>query len=303
MLDRIEVGRKKKSICVMLYGVKGIGKSSFPLESPKPIYLGSEDNSELDAAKFPQVKEWSDLEKCLSALLTQAHDFKTLVIDTIDNLQEIAEIEILKAETGKTMATAFGGYGKAYEKMANMFLQMREKYLKPLREQKGMNIILLAHAEKVKHEDPMTVTNWDNYQTAIHKKVKPIFEDWCSAILFANYLLVRSESDQGIIYAEGDGRRVIYTEERPSHIAKNRFNLPYQMPFKRNGTFALLADAIEKFYQEKGDTAEIEAEISELLDSMPEAIRPKILDSVEKSRGNKLEMTRIVDKMRGFRSN
>jgi len=303
MLNKIEFGKKKKSICVMLYGVKGIGKSSFPLEAPSPIYLGSEDNSELDAAKFPQVRAWSDLDACLSSLLTEQHDFKTLVIDTIDNLQEIAEVEILKTEQGKTMATAFGGYGKAYEKMANMFLQLREKYLKPLREQKGMHIVLLAHAEKVKHEDPMTVTNWDNYQTAIHKKIKPIFEDWCSAILFANYFLVKSESDQGIIYAEGDGRRVIYTEERPSHIAKNRFGLPYQMPFKKNGAFSDLMARIEKFYGENGDSAELEAEITELLSSMPEAIRPKILESVEKNKGNKAEMARIVEKMRGFKAN
>jgi hypothetical protein len=181
--------------------------------------------------------------------------------------------------------------------MANMFLNVRENYLKPLREIKGMNIILLAHAEKVKHEDPMTGGAWDNYQTAIHKKVKPIFEDWCSAILFANYTVNIVKDDKA---ATSTGR-AIYTEERPSHIAKNRFGLPETLPFNKSGAFEHLMQLIEKFYDEKGDTAEIEAEIMELLPSMPEALRPKVLESVEKYRGNKTEMNRVVNKMRGFK--
>lgn len=298
LLTRIETGRKKKAVCVVFYGVKGIGKSSFPLEAPNPIYIGSEDNSELDAAKFPQVKTWSDLENYLGALVKENHDYKTLVIDTVDNLQEIAEMDILSKEpAGKTMATALGGYGKAYERMANMFLTIREAYLKPLRESKGMNIILLAHAEKTKHEDPMTGGAWDNYQTAIHKKVKPIFEDWCSAILFANYVVKIIKDDKAATTAG----RLIYTEERPSHIAKNRFSLPETLPFPKQGSYKHLINLIEAFYDEKGDTAEIEAEILELLPSMPVNLIPKINESIEKFRGNKTEMNRVVNKMRGFK--
>ena len=299
LLSKIETGKKKKAVCIVFYGVKGIGKSSFPLESPSPIYIGSEDNSELDAAKFPQVKTWADLENYLGALVKENHDYKTLVIDTVDNLQEIAEMEILSKEpAGKTMATALGGYGKAYERMANMFLNVRETYLKVLRETKGMNIILLAHAEKTKHEDPMTGGAWDNYQTSIHKKVKPIFEDWSSAILFANYQITKDDDKK---MADGDGTRLIWTQERPSHIAKNRFDLPFTLPFKKEGSFKYLMQLVETFYSEKGDTAEIELEIVELMPSMPENIRPKINESVEKFKGNRTEMTRIVEKMRGFK--
>jgi len=297
LLSKIETGKKKKAVCIVFYGVKGIGKSSFPLGAPSPIYLGSEDNSELDAAKFPQVKTWSEFEQYLSTLLKETHDYKTLVIDTVDNLQEIAEMEILAKEPGKTMATALGGYGKAYERMANMFLNVRENYLKPLRETKGMNIILLAHAEKVKHEDPMTGGAWDNYQTAIHKKVKPIFEDWCSAILFANYTVKIVKDDKA---ASATGR-FIYTEENPSHIAKNRFNLPDILPFTKTGTFKNLMCLIEKFYDEKGDAEELRKEIEELLPSMPEDVKPKVVDLVSKAQNNVEDLNKIVKRMRGYK--
>lgn len=302
MLNRIEFGKKKKPLCILLYGVKGVGKSSFALEAPSPVYLGSEDNSELDAAKFPQVRRWSDFEGALAALLKENHDFKTLVIDTVDNLQEIAELEILSTEPGKTMSTAFGGYGKAYEKMGKMFLDARETYLKPLREQKSMNIIFLAHAEKAKHEDPITVAAWDAYQTSLHKRIKPIFEDWVSAILFANYRLAKAESDQGKTYAEGDGSRVIYTEERPSHVAKNRFSLPYILPFKKTGAYSAIANHVDRFFAEKGDTADLEAEASDLLGLMPEELVSKIKAAVDQAKGNRAEMQKIIKKMHDIKS-
>lgn len=302
VLDTIQRGQQKQSVCVMLYGVHGIGKSSFGTEAPAPVFLGSEDNSELSAAKFPIVKKWSDLEAALKALRDERHDFKTLVIDTIDNLQDIAQVEILSKEPGKNMATAFGGFGKAYEQMQTMFLKIREDYLKPIRA-KGMHIVLLAHAQKTKHEDPMTATSWDHYQPSLHKKVQPIFQDWVSAILFAQYHLTKAESDEGKSYVTGDGRRIIYTEERPSHVAKNRFGLPYTMPFKRGESWAKVCGLIEAFYGQGGELAELYAEAQELAAVMPAELKPKVLESILAAKTNEQELKRIIEKMRGFKQN
>jgi hypothetical protein len=73
------------------------------------------------------------------------------------------------------------------------------------------------------------------------------------------------------------------------------------LSFKKEGSFKHLMQLVETFYSEKGDTAEIELEIVELMSSMPENIRPKINESVQKFKGNRTEMTRIVEKMRGFK--
>lgn len=299
-LSTIQTGKKKQSICVLLYGVHGIGKSSFATESPNPIFLGSEDNSELDAARFPIVKRWADLEAALKALRDEPHDFKTLVIDTIDTLQDVAQIEILSKEPGKNMATACGGFGKAYDQMQSMFLKMREDYLKPIR-QKGMNIVILCHAQKSKHEDPITASSWDSYQTSMHKKVQPIFQDWVSAILFAQYRLAKAATDEGKSYVVGDGRRVLYTEERPSHVAKNRFSLPETMEFKRGETWKALSDKIDEFFDVAGKNGELLAEAKELLKSMPEDIKPTIVKSIEAAKADAKELSRIIDKMLGFK--
>ena len=246
----VTVGKKLKPLAILVHGVHGIGKTNLPTEAPMPIFIGSEENDEIECARLPKIENWPDFIKQLTWLRdTPDLPYRTVVIDCVDTLEQVAQKEILKSQNGKTMATAFGGYGKAYEKMADMFLDIRDDFLVPLREKKKMNIILLAHSEKNKHEDPMTNTSYDNYSTAIHKKIKPIFEDWVSAILFINYELFKStrESD-GKETLQGSGQRTIFCEEMPSHIAKNRYNLPSEIAYEKHGAWKILTDHIRAFF-------------------------------------------------------
>ena len=328
VLSKVTTGRKLKPLALLLHAPHGIGKSTFAAESPNPVYIGSEENDELDVARFPRIETWNDLASQLQALRDETHDYKTLVIDTIDGLEQIAEKEILsqKGNKGKNMATADGSFGKAYINMANMFLNIRDNFLVPLRDKKGMNIVILAHSESRKHEDPMTNTSYDAYETAIHKKTKPIFEDWVSAILFANYYLVKAENSSGKEYAEGDGMRMIYTEERPSHAAKNRFDMPYEVEFTKNGTWARVRNMIldhfksgntekadpkkkevenkkkeeKKKVEAKDDLNELNDKIEDLLSKMPNDMKGIIEKSLSKAGTDEKELNRIVSKMEGM---
>lgn len=316
LLKTVQKGRKLKPLALMLHAPHGIGKSTFATEAPDPIYIGQEENDELDVARFPKVESWIDLENQLDTLLKEDHDYKTVVIDTIDGLQQVAEQVILseKKNEGKTLATAYGGYGKGYEKMANMFLNIRDSYLIPLREKKGMNIVLLAHSEKVKHEDPMTNTSYDHFEVALHKKVKHLFEDWVSAILFANYYLVIAENNSGKEYAEGDGLRMIYTEERPSHVAKNRFDLDFEIEFKKKGTWDVIKKQVlkhfktakkkaeakgEEFNAESDEADKLRADAINLVNQMPKEAQEKIRVAIKRAKDDTKELERIIKKMKG----
>jgi hypothetical protein len=325
---KIVTGRKIKPVNLMIYGEHGLGKTSLPSEANNPIYVGSEENDEFDIARMPKVEVWKDLTDQLAWLLKEKHDYKTLVIDTVDALEQVAQKEILKQQSGKTMATAFGGYGKAYERMADMFLDIRDEYLVKLRDTKGMNIVILAHAEKSKHEDPMTNTSYDHYSTAIHKKIKPIFEDWVSAILFITWQVYKTQSNDGREHAVGDGSRMIYTEQRPSHVAKNRFELPYEIEFEKSGTWKTIMSHIkthygnaQKFVKEsepepeaKDDgvksppESEIETNsnaeyieickaIDEIFPKVSDDARDKIAISIKRAGADVKELTRIYNKM------
>lgn len=306
ILSQAITGKKSKALAIMIYGVHGIGKTTLPSEAENPIYVGSEENDEIDCARLPKISSWSQLTEQLKAIRDEKHDYKTLVIDTIDALEQVAQKDILSGnEKNKTMATAMGGYGKAYEKMATMFLEMRDEMLVPIRE-KGINIVILAHAEKSKHEDPMTLTSYDHYTTASHKKVKPIFEDWVSAILFINHWRAKTSLNDGREVAVGDGSRMIFTEERPSHVAKNRFELPYEIEFAKTGTWAKLTGLIKKHYgaekpietsDDKNEVFEIKKAIEELFSRVPEDQQPLIQTSLNRAKNDLKELTRIYSKM------
>lgn len=291
---------------MILYGVHGIGKSTFAVECDSPIFIGSEENDELEAERLPKIKTWNDLNEQLKWIEKQ--NYKTIVIDTMDELETIAQNEILKKEPGKTMATACGGYGKASEVMERMFLALRES-LAHLRDEKGMNVVILCHHEKNKHEDPITLTTYDNYSTALHKKIKPVFEDWVSLIAFANDKLIKAENSKGENTVIGDGDRVMYFQSRPSHVAKNRFDFPEEIEFPRNGTWKFISDHIESFYGAKksevkeksvdspaGLDHDLISEVKELISKIKnDEIKPKIQLALDRAKTND-EVKRILEK-------
>ena len=245
---KVTKGRVQKPIAMILYGVHGVGKSTFATECENPIFIGSEENDELDVDRLPKIKVWRDLIDQLDHI--KKSNYKTIVIDTMDELETIGHNEILRTEPGKTMATARGGFGKAYDELERLFLDIRDRLIY-LRDEKGMNVVILCHHEKAKHEDPISLTSYDNYSTALHKKIKPIFEDWVSIIAFANDKLMKAENSRGQDTVISDGDKVIYFQSRTSHVAKNRFGLPEEMEFNQTGTWKFIKDSVDEFFKNK----------------------------------------------------
>lgn len=266
---KVTKGRLKKPIALLLYGVHGVGKSTFATECEDPIFIGSEENDELDVSRLPKIKVWSELIAQLEWVKKSTH--KTLVIDTIDELEVIAQNEILKNQGDKTMGNAHGGYGKAFEIMERMFIGVRES-LAYLRDEKGMNIVILCHYEKTKHEDPITLTSYDTYSTSMHKKIKPIFEDWVSIIAFVNDKFMKIESSSGAETVFSDGDRVIYFEARTSHVAKNRFGLPAEREFPISGTWEFIKGHVDDFFATK-------KEVTKAAPKKEEAKEEKVIDA------------------------
>ena len=59
-------------------------------------------------------------------------------------------------------------------------------------------------------------------------------------ILFVNYFVGTTKSKTGFnerVRATGSGERILYTEDRPSFIAGNRYNLPDEIPFDKDGGY------------------------------------------------------------------
>ena len=74
---------------IVVYGVEGVGKTTWAAQAPNPVFLCAEDGVRgLDVPKLlcpngDEVRTFNDVKVALGALLDEPHDFKSLVIDTV----------------------------------------------------------------------------------------------------------------------------------------------------------------------------------------------------------------------------
>jgi len=230
---------------VILYGPPGVGKTTFGANMPSPIFMPCEDGcAAFDVARFPRPRTTAEAEAMINELAAGGHEFKTLVVDTIDALERVMMAEVA-LESG---APDFGsiGYGKGYPKLAQK-MSAFTLALSELRQKAGMNIVLLAHASTRKHHDPVLAEEWDHQTLAVDPKASaPILSQWCDTMLFADFDKAVSNKD-GKIVARTFDKRVMLTEYRPAHEAKNRYELPYRMDFSAQQ----FIDGVKAFWSKK----------------------------------------------------
>jgi hypothetical protein len=235
-LDALVKGKQQAPIRVLLFGVEGIGKSTFGADAPSPIFLGAEDGtSQLDVTRFPQPSAWTDVLDAVRTLQNEEHSFKTLVLDTVDWAEPMLWSHICKRD-GQESIEAYG-YGKGYQAALDewrIFLAALER----LRAAKGMHVLLLAHSAIRPFKNPEG-EDFDRYELKLNAKAGGLLKEWCDAVLFANFETFASkDSKTKRVRGVSTGARLIYTERRAAYDAKNRYGLPDQLPLSWADFFA-----------------------------------------------------------------
>ena len=225
-LDSIQKGKTPKAPRIVLYGVPGIGKSTFAAQAPNPIFLQTENGlNHLDVAKFPLASTLQDITDALDLLINNQTEYKTLVLDTLDWAERII-FQVVAKENGVADVGEIG-YGKG-PRMAVPHWNKILSRLDALSE-RNMAIILLAHSKITKFKSPDT-NDYDRYEMDLDKNGASLFVEWADAVMFANHRVFTS-TEKGSTTAKGtgNGERILYTERRPAFEAKNRYNLPPEM--------------------------------------------------------------------------
>jgi hypothetical protein len=220
-------GRKMLPPRILLYGPHGVGKTTWGAGAPSPVLVQTEDGlGNLDVPRFPLCSDYEQVCSALKELATEDHDRKTLVLDSLDHLEPLVWAETCRREKNKPSIESFG-YGKGYVEASTEWRSILD-LLSAIRN-RGMSVVLLAHAEIKAFNDPSSEP-YDRYQIKLHKIASAIVQEWVDAIFFATYLRDVIQADGKKTRAIGNGERVCYTEERPTHVAKNRWSLPYELP-------------------------------------------------------------------------
>lgn len=224
---------------LMVYGVEGIGKSTFAAGAPDPIFILTEDGlGSLDVEHFPIATSLDNVMDAIGALYAEDHPYKTVVLDSLDWLEAIIHREMEAKHDAKDLA-----YGKGAMIAAQQWRDVLDG-LNALRNDKQMTVILLAH-NTIKRFDSPEVEPFDRYQPKLQERSNAVVREWVDAVMFANYKTIVKKDDVGFnkTVARGisSGERMLFTTERPAYMAKNRYSLPDSIPL----TWESFANAIK----------------------------------------------------------
>jgi Cdc6-like AAA superfamily ATPase len=220
---------------ILVYGRPGIGKSTLATFAPSPLFLDLENGlSRVNCAKTPkrltslnEVKDW------LRWFLRDP-EFKTVVIDTIDELERFLAINVVTAWNAgnkKVKTVADIPYGRGGELLVAEWKEVIDIFDHITAA--GKNILLIGHEQINKFENPSD-DNYNFYSVNLHKKCEPVVTAKLDAVLYARYETIVKDADDGKGKAAVTGKRVLSTNHGGSFVAKNRFSLPETMDMDKS---------------------------------------------------------------------
>ena len=207
-LEDIVIRHPKSTPRIIVLGDSGVGKTTYASKFPNPVFLDVEfGTGSLDVPTIP-VKSLTDFTNAIFLLKEQKHEYKTVIIDSIDWFEDILIKRI--CEENKAGSLADFDYGKGYA----LLYERWKKIIGMLEElrQKGLIVVLVSHAapETVKHPDIAEYQRMGLSMTRTNIKEKLIA--WVDII----------------VYIKKQGKNRTYNvESAPGFCAKCRFtNIP-----------------------------------------------------------------------------
>lgn len=280
---QIVKGIKARPRRILLYGVHGCGKSTWASHAPNPFFVNLEDGvDDIECDKSPMLRTMGEVIYCLDWLLKQEHQYKTVVVDTVDWLEQVINRDLCQASGVESLAEVGGGFGKGNARAVGKWDRLTQM-LSQLHKQRGMGIILLSHAktEKIK---PADGDEYSKYAPDLATPTSMMLQEWCDEVLFAQFKVYVATIDEGFKKtrgrASGGKEVVIRTSETPYAYAKNRVSgMPTELPMEWNAYYECVKAHYAKI--KKGDIESLVVDGSSKKAEQVEAIEKFESDAAE----------------------
>lgn len=292
-------GRQRPPERILLYGIEGVGKSTFAAAMPRPVFVDADrSTARLDVKR---IGDWNDAENLppqdYAELVESVRwlrdpsyrgDRMTLALDTADKIErEYIWPEVVRRYKPEKRDAPlpekvsdiayFKGYVQALEVWAEL---LRE--LDYLQTATGMNVIILAHATAKKVEN-LAGLDYTAYEPDLYggknSSAAELLREWADAVMFASFDdgPRREAGQKDAAGAKGKtgkgfttGERLLFTVHQGWCMAKNRVGLPEQIPL----SWAAYSEGVERFYRGVWSLEETDpSAILRMIDSAARTIR------------------------------
>ena len=279
---------------VLIHGQPGVGKTTFAADAPSPIFICPEDGipaSVQGAGRFPAPDggwKWTDVRDAIVALSVEKHDYKTLVLDTLDWLEPIIWDHVVEKAGVSTIEDVGGGYGKGYSAALDEWRVLLSA-IEKLWINKGMAIVVSAHSAIRTFKDPQS-DGYDRYELKVHKYPAGLFKEWSDVVLFAQHEAAvstdkRTKRNRGV----STGARIMHTVWNAAFDAKNRYGLPEEMPL----SWSELQAAIES--GSPADTTALIGEIRRKAAELGGDLEAKTIQALDRANGDPSKLAQLND--------
>jgi len=138
---------KDHKIKAVVYGASGAGKTTFGATAPKPIFASAEGGLLSIAEQkidFVSIKSLQDLRDLYDYLKDQKHDYESVVIDSITEINEVIKRGIESKIGGQMKIQHWGELAKTIQNILTMFRNL------------NMHVIIIAQEDNVIDEDKIS---------------------------------------------------------------------------------------------------------------------------------------------------
>jgi hypothetical protein len=262
-LGAIRRGTLNHALRHLLYGTEGIGKSTLAKHAPNPVWFDCEDGTaQLDVARY-QFRDDAlghvpnTLEEVYSAiedLRVGEHDFRTLVIDTVDSLEALVFDQVCETESGKKSGINKSGkkisgiedfgFAKGYIVALDEWRLLCSR-LDRLRVERKVSIILLGHSTIRTYKNPLG-DDYDRINLRLHEKAAGFLKEWSDVVGYCAYEDgADKKDDDSRARGFSTGRRLIHLQRSAAWDAKTRIHLPAEIEIATENPWAPFAAALE----------------------------------------------------------
>lgn len=236
LLARVQRGVvADRPLRLFIYGVEGVGKSTFAAGAREPIFLDCEQGTLGLAVERAAIGSWRELRDAVRDLTHEQHGYRTAVVDTADAADRLCQAHVCAANNWGGIEDP--GYGKGWTAVVEEWARLLAD-LEVLQAKRAMNVVLLGHASVESFSDPAGA-EWKRWAPRLPRKVADVLKGWVEGLLFATRKVQSDRRDKG---RGRGGERVLVTEWSPGADAKNRRQLPAVLPLD----WRALVDALRR---------------------------------------------------------